>query len=128
MDLVMPRLLACLFLSFFPLGAATAGPVPGDPERGGKIHRGELAIEGVAACSTCHGATGNDTIAGTFPRIAGQYPEYLVHSLVSYTNGERNNAVMMPIASALSKTDMQDLAAFYFSQPGDLRYIGEDAR
>ncbi len=107
-------------------GTALAGPPVGDAERGGKIHRGEIAIEGAAACSTCHGVDGNETINGTFPRLAGQYPEYLVHALKSYANGTRDNAVMMPIASALSQKDMEDLSAFYGSQNGSLRLIPTD--
>jgi cytochrome c553 len=106
--------------------AAIAAPPVGDAERGGKIHRGEIAIEGAAACSTCHGVDGNQTINGTFPRLAGQYPEYLVYALESYANGNRNNAVMMPIASALSRKDMEDLAAFYGQLNGELRTIPKD--
>lgn len=117
--------IACVAFAVLAL-TAKAAPVPGDAERGAKIHSGEIVIEGVAACSSCHGKTGNDSINGTFPRLAGQYPEYLVHALVSYTNGERDNAVMMPIASALSLDDKQDLAAFYFAQESDLDFIRSD--
>lgn len=116
------RLILALPIALFA-GSVVAGPPVGEAERGAKIHRGELAIEGVAACSTCHGPDGNETLNGTFPRLAGQYAEYLVHALKSYTDGSRNNAVMMPIASALSLEDMQDLAAFYSKQPGTLAII-----
>jgi cytochrome c553 len=105
---------------------ALAAPPVGDPDRGGQIHRGEIEIEGVAACSTCHGQTGNDTLDGTFPKLAGQYPEYLVHALQSYVDGTRDNAVMKPIASALSRKDMEDLSAFYGQQRGDLAIIPRD--
>ena len=117
-------------LSALPLallaGAAFAAPPVGDAERGGKIHRGEIVIEGAAACSTCHGVDGNETINGTFPRLAGQYPEYLVHALRSYADGSRDNAVMKPIASALSKQDMEDVSAFYGEQDGSLELIPKD--
>jgi cytochrome c553 len=117
-------------LSALPLallvGTALAAPPVGDAERGGKIHRGEIAIEGAAACSTCHGVDGNETINGTFPRLAGQYPEYLVHALQGYADGSRDNAVMKPIASALSKKDMEDVSAFYGKQTGSLGLIPKD--
>jgi cytochrome c553 len=116
------RFLLALPLVLMPIGLLAAPPV-GDPVRGGKIHRGEITIEGAAACSTCHGQTGNDTINGTFPKLAGQYPEYLVHALKSYADGSRDNAVMKPIASALSQRDMEDVAAFYGQQAGDLDII-----
>jgi cytochrome c553 len=107
-------------------GSAIAAPPVGDAERGGKIHRGEVEIAGVAACSTCHGVDGNETIGGPFPRLAGQYPEYLLHALKSYANGTRNNAVMLPIAGALSLADMEDLAAFYGEQQGALEILNSD--
>lgn len=118
-------ILSALPLALFA-GSALAGPPVGDPVRGGKIHRGEIAIDGAAACSTCHGVDGNETINGTFPRLAGQYPEYLVHALRSYADGTRDNAVMKPIASALSKRDMEDVSAFYGRQKGALGLIPKD--
>lgn len=109
-----------ILASFLAAGSAAAGNVTGDAERGRRIHAGEEQIPGVAACSTCHGTDGNATQAPTFPRLAGQYPEYLVYALESYANGARKNAVMMPIASGLSRKDMEDLAVFYAAQQGDL--------
>lgn len=106
-------------------GVTAAGNVTGDAERGRRIHLGEEQIAGVAACSTCHGADGNATQAPTFPRLAGQYPEYLVYALESYANGSRKNAVMMPIASGLTAKDMRDLAVFYAAQQGDLRDLSK---
>lgn len=101
-------------------GSALAANVTGDAERGKRIHTGEEAIEGLAACHTCHGQDANQTLGATFPRLAGQYADYLVHALESYKNGTRNNAVMYPIASKLSERDMRDLAVFYESLSGDL--------
>ncbi|MFN7553198.1 MAG: c-type cytochrome [Pseudomonadota bacterium] len=105
--------------------AVQAANVTGDAERGRRIHLGEEQIPGVAACSTCHGADGNATQAPTFPRLAGQYPEYLVYALESYRDGSRKNAVMMPIASALSGEDLRDLAVFYGAQKGDLANLSQ---
>lgn len=117
----MSKTSIALFLAFsFAAGPAGAANVQGDAERGRRIHAGEEAIPGVAACHTCHGADGNATQAPSFPRLAGQYPEYLVYALESYKNGTRKNAVMMPLASALSRKDMEDLATFYGAQKGDL--------
>jgi cytochrome c553 len=122
----MKQTILCALTLAAITGTAFAAPPVGDPERGGKIHRGEIVIEGAAACSTCHGVDGNETINGTFPRLAGQYPEYLVHALRSYADGTRDNAVMKPIASALSKEDMEDVSAFYGQQAGALGLIPKD--
>lgn len=82
----------------------------GDPERGKELS---------ATCAACHGPDGNGTVP-EFPRIAGQYADYLVHSMKAYKTGERTNPVMVGIVAGLSEQDMQDLAAFFSRQKGDL--------
>lgn len=86
-------------------GTAMAG---GDPARG---------KEKSATCVACHGENGM-SIAPTFPNIAGQYEDYLYHSLLSYKNGDRKNAIMAGQVAALTEQDMRDLAAYYASQQG----------
>jgi len=68
-------------------------------------------------CAACHGKDGNGT-SPMFPRLAGQYPEYLVHTLQAYKNGDRSNAIMAPQAKNLSDQDIADLASYYASLNG----------
>ncbi len=68
-------------------------------------------------CAACHGPDGNSA-APDFPRLAGQHYDYLVKALSEYKSGERKNAIMAPLAAALSKRDIEDLAAFYSRQQG----------
>ena len=70
-----------------------------------------------APCVACHGVDGKG-IAPNFPVIAGQYADYLVHTLKQYRSGERNNALMAPNAANLSDDDIADLAAYYSQLPG----------
>ncbi len=70
-----------------------------------------------AACAACHGIDGNSA-APDFPRLAGQYPDYLVKTLLDYKSGARKNPIMAPMAAPLSAQDMEDIAAFYSSQKG----------
>ena len=106
----------CVTVLFVLLGS---NPVlsAGDPVAG---------KEKSAACVACHGADGN-SVTPTFPKIAGQYKDYLFTSLMSYKNGQRNNAIMSGIVAALSEQDMEDLAAFYASQEGLYTLGLEDA-
>lgn len=72
-----------------------------------------------APCQACHGADGNGT--GTqFPRLAGQYPDYLVQALMEYKTGARKNPIMAPFAMPLTPRDMEDLAAYFASLPNGL--------
>jgi cytochrome c553 len=72
-----------------------------------------------AVCQSCHGADGNSMNA-QFPRLAGQYPDYLVQALIDYQAGARKNPIMAPFAQNLSRRDMEDLAAYFASQPNGL--------
>ena len=81
---------------------------------GGNPELGRMKSE---PCQACHGADGKG-ILPIYPVIAGQYADYLAHALEQYRSGERKNAIMMPMASALSDDDIADLAAYYASLPG----------
>ena len=74
-------------------------------------------IEEANACVGCHGPDGNSLVP-SFPKIAGQYQDYLLHALKSYKNGNRNNAIMNGIASTLSDEQMIILSKYYASQVG----------
>lgn len=74
-----------------------------------------------AACHACHGPDGNGTGDGQYPRIAGQYADYLAKSLNDYKSGARNNPIMTGFVAALSKEDIENLAAFYAAQPSKLQ-------
>jgi cytochrome c553 len=66
-------------------------------------------------CAACHGMDGNSTDPNN-PRLAGQWRDYLEKALRDYKSGERNNAIMAAFARALTKQDIENLAAYYASQ------------
>jgi cytochrome c553 len=68
---------------------------------------------GVPACAQCHAFNGGSDGSGAFPRIAGQPIQYLVAQLRDFASGVRSNAVMSPIAKALSSDDLTEVAAYY---------------
>ena len=80
------------------------------------------------SCQSCHGATGNETLNGTYPRLAGQYENYLAHALKAYRSGERKNPIMAGFAAALSDADIDDLAAFFASQDGPLNILPKEGQ
>jgi len=69
------------------------------------------------ACAGCHGPAGV-SVAPTFPHIAGQYADYIVHALKGYKTGKRDNPIMKGQVANLSEKDMEDLAAYFSQQPG----------
>lgn len=68
-----------------------------------------------ASCAACHGADGN-SVAGAFPKIAGQHPKYVVKQLKDMQNKPEDGGRMVPemtgLVKGLSEQDMQDIAAF----------------
>ena len=74
-------------------------------------------IDEANSCVVCHGADGNSMIP-SFPKIAGQYEDYLYQALKSYQNGQRTNAIMSGIASTLNEKQMKKLSKYFSSNIG----------
>jgi cytochrome c553 len=66
-------------------------------------------------CAACHGENGISQ-APDFPKLAGQYNDYLVRALSDYKSGARKNAIMTGLVTNLTQQDIADLAAYYSSQ------------
>jgi cytochrome c553 len=99
--------------------ASPAAQAKGDPAAGATKSQ---------TCVACHGKDGNgaEPPLGMYPKLGGQYRDYLVYALESYRNGTRSNAIMQGFANALSDQDIEDLAAYFAAQkPGveDLSHI-----
>lgn len=94
----------------------------------GNIDAGRmLATKGAgstAACVSCHGAEGNAPLADMYPKIGGQYTDYVAHALQAYRDGDRAGGtadVMAAQAKSLSDQQIADLAAYFGSVPTHLR-------
>jgi cytochrome c553 len=101
--------------------ALTAAPRYADLRYLDPVHGDAAAGEKKATvCFACHGANG-DSVAPTFPRLAGQRAEYLYHRLVSFKRADPKDpyysvSPMTPNVATLSDADMRDLASFFSSQ------------
>lgn len=105
-------------------GVVRATTVNALPE--GRIAEGEARanLKGAAtgqSCIDCHGADGNAPLDPTYPRIGGQYRDYLAQSLQSYRSGERDHALMSNQARDLDDQQIADLAAYFASRPALIR-------
>ena len=92
----------------------------------GRIAIGEqlAQVKGEAtkqSCVDCHGAEGNAPIDATYPKLGGQYGDYLAHALQAYRAGNRQHALMTPQAAQLSDQNIADLAAYFGSRKTQLR-------
>lgn len=69
-----------------------------------------------ATCAACHGADGV-AAAPQWPSLAGQHETYLLAALEQYKDGRRVDLVMNPLIAPLDAQSIEELAAFYASQP-----------
>jgi len=76
-------------------------------------------------CTACHGADFNTPISPDYPRLAGQHQDYLARALTDYKSGARKNPIMGAQAGALSKQDIEDLAAYISNLKGSLKVMPE---
>lgn len=81
---------------------------------GQKIWRGGIAEKSVAACAGCHGPDGAG-IPGQYPRLAGQFVEYLEAQLKLFRAGERANdanGMMRGVAARMSDAEIKAVAEY----------------
>jgi cbb3-type cytochrome c oxidase subunit III len=104
MNKLLVSLLLTLGISVMAQAAGTA--VVGDAAAGQSK---------VAVCGACHGADGN-SLAPTFPKLAGQGERYLLKQLHDIKAGNRVVVPMTGMLSNLSEQDLADIAAYFSSQ------------
>ena len=104
-----------LTISLFMLAAVFASSAA---SASGDANAGKQKVQ--AVCAACHGLDGNATADGQYPRLAGQYEDYIVQALHEYKDGERKNAIMVGMAAPLTDEDINNVAAYFSSQPGKL--------
>lgn len=87
-------------------------------------------------CPECHGPAGGGTgrdgnADGKFPRLAGQYPAYIVKQFGDFRAGRRTSDAMAVMADTLDEADLLDIAAFFAAQPrmpGESRPASRDGQ
>lgn len=88
------------------------------------------ALLAKGACVSCHGANFSKPIDGAYPKIAGQFPDYLFTALKSYKaednpNVGRNNAIMVGQVKQFSNKELKALAAYLGSLPAEMRTVAQ---
>ncbi len=78
------------------------------------------------ACASCHGANFNKPIDPAYPKLAGQYGDYLTVALRAYaTEGNpqvgRSNPIMGAQVKQFKAAELKAIAEYIATLPGDVR-------
>ncbi|WEN15657.1 c-type cytochrome [Rhodanobacter sp. AS-Z3] len=73
--------------------------------------------KGAVPCMACHGLDGAGQAAAGHPRLAALDATYLQKQLDDFAGGARSNAIMQPIATALTEDERQAMANYYSKMP-----------
>ncbi|MGH8175028.1 MAG: c-type cytochrome [Steroidobacter sp.] len=88
---------------------------PGKVAQGQRLYRGGDMTTGVAACTACHGPSGDGNPTALYPAIGGQHAAYVAKQLRSYREGTRQtdpNQMMRNVAHAMSDEQIEAIAAY----------------
>ncbi len=83
--------------------------------KGAEIYSAGLAAKGVAACSACHGNSGEGNAQANFPTLNGQYAAYVESQLKAFRDGTRANdpnSMMRGVAARMSDADIKAVSAY----------------
>ncbi len=80
------------------------------------------------ACVSCHGDNFSKGIDPSYPKLAGQYADYLYVALRSYRDNTnhtwgRGNPVMAGMAKQFSNAELKAMAQYIASLPGELKTL-----
>ena len=107
-----------------PARSSSAGLPTGSVDAGKTLANAKGAATG-QSCIDCHGADGNAPIDASYPKLGGQYADYLAHSLQAYRSGARGGSpttdLMASQAKDLNDQQIADLAAYFGGVGGQLR-------
>src|SRR5882762_3438626 len=92
------------FSVIFGMGIGLAAAIP-------PVHGADEIEAKAQLCAACHGAKGTAADPKTIPVIWGQDQSYLMKQLRDFRNGERESAVMAPIAKGLDEGDLRKITA-----------------
>ncbi|AZF05563.1 c-type cytochrome [Pseudomonas sp. R5-89-07] len=87
---------------------------------GNKIFTDGGSRPGAMPCVACHGADGLGLAAAGFPRLAGLSAQYVSKQLADFASGARSNAVMQPLAKALTEAEIAALSDAVAVMPAPL--------
>lgn len=103
-------------------GSAKSEAAPSDSAAVALIEKG--------GCKSCHGPDLNKPIDPSYPKLGGQYSDYLFVTLKSYKIDAnpiagRSNVIMAGMVKQFSNSELKAIARYIASMPGELSVVSE---
>jgi cytochrome c553 len=102
--------------AYFASQARTEGVADAElVEAGQALYRGGDLDRQIAACTACHGPSGNGIPGAAFPGLAGQHQDYVAAQLKAFRVGARANdpqEMMRDIAVRLTDNDIRAISSY----------------
>lgn len=105
---------------------SSAGLPAGDVAAGEKL--ASTVRSSGQACVGCHGKEGAAPIDVTYPKLAGQYHDYIASALQMYRDGRRQNTLMAAQAKELTDQQIADLSAYFGSREARVHDLAEQGK
>jgi len=97
---------------------ALAAGIASGPASAADVEAGKKKVQEV--CAACHGPDGGTPTTPDYPKLAGQYPDYLAKALRDYKSGLRKNPIMAGMAATLTAADIENVSQYFATQSGNL--------
>ncbi|MBX3607899.1 MAG: cytochrome c4 [Piscinibacter sp.] len=102
--------------------AAAGAPAPAPADVAALLTKGN--------CASCHGDNFSKPIDPSYPKLAGQYADYLFVALKAYQTEKnpqvgRGNAIMAGMAKPFSHAELKQIAGYLASLPSELKTVPE---
>jgi cytochrome c553 len=115
--------------AYYAISGVVEGATPPAKAADGSARAMELVVKG--GCVSCHGDSFSKPLDPTYPKIAGQYGDYLYVALKSYKTENnlmvgRSNPIMAGITKQFSLVELKELANYVSSLPSELKTVPED--
>jgi cytochrome c553 len=99
------------YLSQQKLTAPATATNPKLVEQGQKIWRAGVPERNVPACAGCHSPNGSG-IPAQYPRLSGQYPDYIATQLNYFRAGYRSAPMMNAVAGRMNDADIKAVSDY----------------
>lgn len=120
--------LAAYYAQQRPAGARGASASPAAAAASRPVELPVALKDKLATCTACHGADFVNSPDPANPRLAGQYPDYLLMALKAYRHDQqpllgRKHAVMNAMVRTLEESELRQVADFLGGLPGPLATV-----